>query len=256
MNGLVLHLQGPMMSFGDTGFGQLREAGDFPSRSVVIGIIAAALGIQRGDWRLLELHANLRVHVAVVATGSLQIDYHTVKPAGYEDHPSGLYRRTLPGVNSVQTYRGYHVDAHHVTLVEGDDPALVSECRRALADPVYTAFIGRRSCPPATPLQPGDAEGATPVDALATAVIHGLKLRHLTAPRLARRLKRNHVTGYLDGDFSDTASASIVSHRRDFLVALPRSYVNRTVTQVDIQLPAFEFTASPPTNEEFFHAAS
>ncbi len=260
MSGFILHLQGAMMSYGDTGFGQLRDAGAFPSRSAVLGILAAALGIDRGGERLLELHRELRVHVATVQPGTISVDYHTVKPAGYEDHAVGLFRQTPAGINSVQTYREYHNDAHFVSLVEGGDVSLVDECRHALADPVYTAFLGRRGCPPSTPLRAEDASSDNPVEALTSGVVAGLKRRHRTAPHRVRHLRIDSAIAYLDGDFDGGFDARmrvlLRGSRRDLLMALPRSYINRPVTHVSIPIPAIDFSASSTTNEEFFNAAS
>ena len=159
MDGFLLHLQGPMMSFADKGFGQLREEGEFPSRSAVIGIVAAALGLERGSERLLELHRSLRVHVASLSRGSLLVDYHTVLASGYGEYDPAGIRREGGGGNPTLTWRSYHTDAHFMAYLQSDNTELMRECREALAAPVFTAFIGRRSCPPATPILPVEITG-------------------------------------------------------------------------------------------------
>jgi CRISPR system Cascade subunit CasD len=257
MNGLILHLQGPMMSFADTGFGQLREAGPFPSRSSVLGIIAAALGIPRGGSDLLRLHAGLRVHVATVRAGTLGIDYHTVKPSEYAEPDELFQRRTPPDVNAVQTYRGYHQDAHFVALVEGSDVGLVEECRSALLDPVYVPFLGRRSCPPSTPLRAEATGDGNLVEVLRAAALRGLERR---ARRPRESGQPTGFTAYIDAERYDAAPDGtrevLRSYRRDLLVGLPRTYVNRPFVQIHMDVPQPDAPSSTMSNEEYFDAAS
>ena len=257
MNGFILHLQGPMMSFGDTGFGQLRPAGEFPSRSAVLGIIAAALGLERGSSRLLELHREIRIHVATVAAGTTSIDYHTVSAAGYAEYDPVRLRRTgIAGTNPVLTDRTYHLDAHFVALVESGNEAMIDECRRALENPVFTGYLGRRSCPPATPLRPIEPVVTTVRGALAESVITAHEIRR-KARRGWDRPTLQFIDLYLDGELPHEESGHhwmpmVRSFRRDLLTALPRSYVNRPVIHERATLDAI-----PPslTTEEAFNDA-
>lgn len=258
MNGFVLHLQGPMMSFADRGFGQLREEGEFPSRSAVIGIIAAALGLERGSERLLELHAGLRVHTARVKSGAVLVDYHTVLTAGYSEYDSAHIRREGAEGNPTLTWRSYHSDGHFVAFVESENEGLIEECWEALHAPIFTAYLGRRSCPPSTPLLPNHVEGNTLVQVLHDAVRDGDKKR---SGQNYRHPQLTEFTAWLDGKFKkddpntqcDEGNSHISAEgfRRDLLTALPRSYVNRPVTHVRVALPAQPST----TNQEFYDAA-
>ena len=145
MNGFLLHLKGPMQSYGDEGYLTHRDAGRFPSRSAVLGIIAAAQGLRRDDERLLELHRALRVHVAVLRPGVLAADYHTVQPTyprpgdeGYPDY-SAPEQSVQPQPSTVQTQRIYHHDAHFLSLVEGAQGE-VERASEALRHPVFTTL--------------------------------------------------------------------------------------------------------------------
>ena len=123
MTALILHLRGAMQSYPDDGFGQIRNAGLFPTRSAVLGIVAAALGVPRYDPRLVKLHDAFKVHAAVVRPGSVRTDYHVVE--------TGAANRT-------QTYRDYHHEAWYVALLEARTPKnapAVEEARRALTRP-------------------------------------------------------------------------------------------------------------------------
>lgn len=257
MNGFILHLQGPMMSFGDTGFGQLRPAGEFPSRSVVLGIVAAALGLERGSSRLLDLHREIRVHVATAIAGTTGVDYHTISAAGYAEYDPAKLRRTgVAGTNPVLSDRSYHLDAHFVALLESSNGDLLDECRQALINPVFTGYIGRRSCPPATPLRPVETEKPTVRGALEQAVIAARFIRGKTQ-RPGTREGISYIDIYLDGELPQAENESgwramARSFRRDLLTALPRSYVNRPVIHERLAMISEQ---SPMTNEEAFNDA-
>lgn len=258
MNGFILHLKGPMMSFGDTGFGQIRGAGGFPSRSVVLGIVAAARGFQRNDKRLLELHRKLRVHAAAIHSGAPGVDYHIVQPMEYEEETIHLHRRRREDVSSVITWREYLHDAHFMALVEGDDAGYVDECALKLRHPEFTTYLGRRSCPPSLPLLPEIANGEHVDQVFHHAYNHWLDAEKDSRGRVSYALLRRlpkQLDIWLDSATPpDNVKLLGRMERRDLLAALPRSYVNRMVTHVRMSLPAHVQPSSSRT-EEYFHAA-
>lgn len=258
MNGFILHLQAPMMSFGDTGFGQLRDAGEAPSRSTVLGIVGAAMGLERGDAELLRLHSGLRVHVAAAYSGARLVDYQTVVADGYDEPDPALLRRNgARGANPVLTWRSYHLDAHFVALVTAADAGLLHDCRSALGQPVFTAYIGRRSCPPATPLLPSEPKADTIGGALEAAITDARKKRNKVWVRRRNRAEQE-FHAWLDGDAQsvepeENRTDLVRGERRDLLVQMPRSYVNRPVLHVLYRMT--NPGNHPPTTEDFFHAA-
>ena len=256
MTGFLLHLQGPMMSFADKGFGQLREEGEFPSRSVALGILAAAMGLERGSERLLELHRELQVHVASLRRGSLLVDYHTILTSGYDNHDPARLRREGAKGNPTLTWRSYHTDAHFMTFIESDNTNLLDEARQALTAPVYTSFIGRRSCPPSIPLLPVDVQSKKLDEIFIGETrewISRIKGDRQEIPYHIRRNLSDHLDVWIDkGDAINGIKPLRTSFRRDLLTALPRSYVNRPVIHGRIQLPDdLRFN----TNERYFHGA-
>ena len=222
MHGFLLHLAGPMQSWADTGFGQLRGAGAFPSRAGVLGIVAAAQGIPRADPRLVALHDAFRVHVATARAGAVRRDFHTVE--------------TVEGKARTLTQREYHHDAHFIALVVSDDSEAFERAVDALWDPVFPSFLGRRSCPPSVPLAPAPVE-VEPFAALIAAARAARQVVPTTDEGRPPSRSGGAVPVYLDGHFDAVPSAlggadPTYGTRRDWLVAPRRAYADRPFTRV------------------------
>ncbi|TDQ53222.1 type I-E CRISPR-associated protein Cas5/CasD [Actinorugispora endophytica] len=130
---LALLLAGPLQSWGASARFARRTTQHAPTKSGVIGLLAAAQGRQRAD-DLADL-AALRFGVRVDQRGSRVRDYQTAKHFD-------------TGKSMPVSERFYLADAVFVAAVEGDD-ALIDDLHRAVREPVYLPYLGRRSCPPA-----------------------------------------------------------------------------------------------------------
>ena len=208
-----------MQSWADTGFGQLRGAGAFPSRAGVLGIVAAAQGIPRADPALIALHDAFAVHVATAQPGRVLRDFHTVE--------------TVEGNARTLTQREYHHDAHFVALVESGDAKAVDLAVAALRDPVFPSFLGRRSCPPAIPLLPRAVQGDPFAELVDTAQAARSEVPATGEPRA--RPAAGPVPVYLDGHLDTLPSllagaTPTYGTRRDRLVGPRRAYVDRPFT--------------------------
>jgi CRISPR system Cascade subunit CasD len=77
------------------------------------------------------------------------VDYHTVGgglPAkATAPTPAGDHRGE--GGGTIVSYRRYLADAVFTIAIQGPDP-LVATVARALAQPVWAPYLGRRACPP------------------------------------------------------------------------------------------------------------
>ncbi|SME92226.1 type I-E CRISPR-associated protein Cas5/CasD [Streptomyces sp. Amel2xC10] len=150
---LALRLAGPLQSWGASSRFTRRTTESAPTKSGVIGLLAAAAGIERGDDTRLAPLAALRFGVRIDQPGTRIRDFHTAH--------HGVTGKSMP-----LSERYYLADAVFVAALEGD-PVLLSKLDAALRAPVYPPFLGRRSCPPAGPVELGVHQDVCLEDALA-----------------------------------------------------------------------------------------
>jgi CRISPR system Cascade subunit CasD len=149
MSCLVLALTGPAQSWGLAARFALRDTGFEPSKSGVVGLLAAAMGHHRHD-DIADL-AALRMGVRVDHEGSVVRDYHTALG------PVRANRRGNP--DAVVSNRYYLADAAFLVALESKDEDLLGNLDQALAAPRWPLFLGRKSFPPAGPLGRGVVAG-------------------------------------------------------------------------------------------------
>lgn len=131
MTVLVLRLAGPLQSWGDDSRFTRRDTRRFPTKSGVLGLLAAAEGRRRTDE--IEDLVRLRFGVRVDQPGELQRDFQTAADWKRD--------KAMP-----LSYRYYLADAVFVAAVEGD-AQLLAGLAEALTRPVFPLYLGRRSCP-------------------------------------------------------------------------------------------------------------
>jgi CRISPR system Cascade subunit CasD len=156
---LLMRLEGPMQSWGTQSRFTVRDTGLEPSKSGVIGLCCAALGIDREDDEALALIAQARMGVRIDHPGSLERDYHTVgggTPPGLDRY--GVYKAsTKPGSkatgDTVPSTRYYLAGASFLVGLEHDDPALLQRIDAALGAPRWPLFLGRKSHVPSKPVR-------------------------------------------------------------------------------------------------------
>jgi len=159
---LMMRLYGPMASWGDIAVGEQRLSQGHPSKSAVIGILAAALGIRRDEEeKQIALSKSYSLAVRIDAQGALLRDYHTVQVPP-PDRGRTYYTRkeetSVPkyAMNTILSQRDYRVDAHYTVALFSDNAMLYTfeHLLNALKAPRYILYLGRKSCPLAFPLMP------------------------------------------------------------------------------------------------------
>ena len=137
---LLLRLAGPMQSWGTTSRFDQRDTGKEPSKSGVIGLLAAALGIDRENWGDLEPLTRLTMAVRHDQPGVLKRDYQTAQNIISADR-SKVHETAV-------TTRDYLADAVFLVGLEGEDRALLERAHAALQNPVWPLALGRKSYVP------------------------------------------------------------------------------------------------------------
>ena len=181
---LILRLDGPMQAWGTHTFEDFRPSSLFPTRSGLLGLLGACLGLERVDLAgQAQLAASVEFGVRVdqelvrpgredaVSKRAVKLpDFHTVLDARKVDGSANKF--------PIVSRREYLFDAAFTVAVGArpDAPITLARIAEALRRPCYTPSLGRRSCPLARPLLEGAPVEATDAQAAlaATPIAGGL----------------------------------------------------------------------------------
>lgn len=139
---LALCFDAPMQSWGTRSRGIVRDTTAEPTKSGVVGLLAAALGISREDDDAVAELAQLQLAVRVDREGILERDYHTTQNVP-TTHGTG--HRT------VVSERYHLADALFLVVLQGEE-SLLTRIATAIDRPHWPIFFGRRAFVPARPL--------------------------------------------------------------------------------------------------------
>lgn len=195
---LLLKTDG-MSAYGLQTFDVHRRVNHFPTRSSVIGLLGAALGITRARYQeLFELSKQLKIAVQVNKVGQKITDYHTVQDFR-SPHGKIQLGQTKP------TYREYRCDTEYTFAITAGS-TLIDALTQAVHNPVFNLFQGRKSCPLYRPLFEAIAKEPNPANAL----------------------KHAGSTGQIFSDVSGENQVAMLQVR-DFNTSVARKYAMRTV---------------------------
>jgi len=159
---LVFRLYGPLASWGNIAVGEERPSFRFPTKSAIIGLCAAAMGIRRDtDSEHVQLSQGLGYAVKTFESGSLLRDYHTIQTpgrVGKNAAPKVTRRQELSdrlNLGTILSSRDYYCDSlHDVALWAKDSGLSLSQLREHLHRPKFQLYLGRKACTLALPLKP------------------------------------------------------------------------------------------------------
>lgn len=150
MKTLTIRLTSPLQSYGNEASFARRTSGDYPSKSVVVGMVAAALGYRRDDQRISKLN-ELSFAVRVDQRGKNLTDFQTVE-----------WKKNTRKI----TYRNYLQDAVFMVGIGHENDAMIDKIKQALKNPKFQLFLGRRSNVPAGILDLKSFSNTNPIMAL------------------------------------------------------------------------------------------
>lgn len=214
---LVFRLYGQMASWGDIAVGEHRPTFDHPSKSSIMGLLAAALGISRDeDEKHRELAEAYNLAIQVIASGVLLRDYHTtqVPPSGSGRNKKVSYTRRdeletpKENLKTILSTRDYRCDAlYSVCLWCRNDkpPCSLETLAQKLREPDFVLYLGRKSCSLALPVQPIIMSGSSPEDVFSKVKFDDGMLRGL--PR------DDYIRLYWEGDGQDMRAEHTITRR-------------------------------------------
>jgi CRISPR system Cascade subunit CasD len=227
MRFLAFTLTAPLASFGSIAVGELRPSWDRPAKSAVLGLIAGALGITRDDADAHRVLANdffyaVRVEDFSVRTPRrMMADYHTAQTAPTQRGRRFATRRdelSAAKLETILTRREYRTDCCFTALVWSGAASRfnLEQIAAALRAPVFTPYLGRKSCPLMLPMTPRIVEAEEPLEAFrvydggeSEGAIRFRKERHATA--MPRSIA-------LDAAASASSNQGRLEKRRDAIV--------------------------------------
>ena len=217
MKTLLLKFAGPLQSWGTESHFETRHTDYHPSKSAVIGMIAACFGYRRDEEEKIRPLNDLQFAVRVDQEGGLIRDYQIAQK--YKDNGS-LER-------SYVTHRYYLEDAVFVAAVGCAEDQMAYKIGEALQCPYFQPFLGRRSIPLTADSYLGIREGG-PMDALTELPWQ--------AAKWYKKNNVNHVPVYAD---LELIPSSVSKLRRDQVLSFSQvrgrafQYREESMTYID-----------------------
>ena len=146
---LLLRLKAPLQSWGMASRFSIRDTAKEPSKSGVIGLLCAALGISRDnantDNPTFNALTKLKFGVRVNREGVMQKDYHTAQNIAKADG-------SKPNKETELSTRWYLADADFTVGLESEDLPFLENLQNAVKNPKWQLFLGRKSFVPSVPV--------------------------------------------------------------------------------------------------------
>lgn len=142
---LVFQLKAPLASFGNA-MGMYRSSDLRPRRGAVMGLLAAAIGIDRSESsRFNQLSTQLKMASLTLRQPTVLVDYHTVQGPAKRIGQTRREQLEAGEPNCMPTRREYLQDGHWLIALQGPVEEL-KRCAAALEFPRFPLYIGRRCC--------------------------------------------------------------------------------------------------------------
>lgn len=120
----------------------MRDTEAAPTKSGIVGLIAAAMGLPRGE-SITHL-AGLRMGVRIDKPGVRMEDYHTTLDV--------IDSEGKPSKDAVVSHRAFLADAAFLVGLESEDNGLLEDIQASLLDPHWPLALGRRAFVPSLPI--------------------------------------------------------------------------------------------------------
>ena len=225
MRFLLFTLYAPMGSFGEIAVGERRMSWARPGRSAILGLVAAAQGVERTDETAHQrLEAGLYYAVRTDASGRPLLDYHTAQtPKARKGRTFATRREELKSndLNTVLSAREWRADACFTVALwpRPGETVDLDTIAGDLRHPRFVLYVGRKSAPLGLPLNPATIEADTFMAAFAA---------RQPNPEEQRLLQRVRIVGAergaiaFDHDAPEAPANTRVERRRDTVASRTR----------------------------------
>lgn len=252
---LCFTLEGPLASWGDIAPGEQRTSWTRPSKSAALGLVAAALGVDRTqEARLSALHDGLGFAVLAEQPGLPVTEFQTEQrptTKGLKDFAKAFGRAPATRGESLEigdiatsiSRRSFHVGARHRIALwgKGDAPEDLDAIAAALERPAFALFLGRRAYAPSRPLTPQVMEAETLEGALTSYLLTDAARLAFRTPPPAKKDRPHRSDLWCDVDPSPPLRAlhfDETNTRRDaYRATAPRMFVDRQEGRVVFDMP-------------------
>jgi CRISPR system Cascade subunit CasD len=133
------------MSFGDgsSKYQSTRDTATRPTKSMVIGMLACAMGILRDDPKIEKLYNDLVVYTTTINKGAtLWQDYQNAHVRELDN--VGNYGSRDD--KNIQRWKTYILNGKYVIFVGSDDDEQLKLIHDSITRPFWPLFIGRKCC--------------------------------------------------------------------------------------------------------------
>lgn len=238
MKTLLLYLSGPQQSWGCGSKFNERDTERFPTYSGILGLVACAMGISRDDDDSLAELTKLMMSVRIDQPGDMYNDWqvaHKQKISVDKKNKFNLAcHRLISETDKPATYaahRSYVADAKFVVGLTGEDD-MVERVAKAICNPKWTPYLGRKAFVPDAPLFLGLVDGD---DVLA--IFQSLSWQ--ASARYVRKHKVSSVVLWVDGRLATTKKPVASYVRKDMPVSFSsrhRKYLSHALDEYIIPI--------------------
>jgi CRISPR system Cascade subunit CasD len=153
---LALYLDAPLQSWGYQSRFDRRTSLSYPTRSGIIGMICAAMGVDRSDTEGLQLFETLTISVYTFRQGRRLVDFHTVG-GGWDKkkNPQCIVPKADGKAGQTVVSRREYLQHSRYGVILQVDKTLGQRIVMALTNPIWGIWLGRKSCIPASPVFQG-----------------------------------------------------------------------------------------------------
>ena len=172
---LVLRLEAPLAAFGGEAIDNLGVIRPFPAKSMIAGMLANALGLERYEYETLQaLQDNLLMGSRIHRHRHRLRDFQTAELSKSDqgwttrEQVEGRGGGTASYLGPHLRYRDYWADteANVVFRLLPGSPSSIDEIEEALQRPARPLFLGRKTCIPSVPIYDGDVRARSILGAL------------------------------------------------------------------------------------------